>query len=350
MSQDFRHLYNKKVQSYFFFGLLIGMVFLALYLFYQFLAPLIVAGILSILFRPLYSRMRRSTKMPAWLISLILVVLITVIILVPIFLLGTQVYNELRAIDLGAIATGSLVERINGAVNGFASRVAPGYSFDVVEVIGNATNALRQNLGGIFASLAQFGLKLFVFFISLFYLLKDGSAFKHALVKLSPLSDDNDEAIFHRLTQTVNSVVKGTLLIGILQGLVSFIGMTIFGAPSPALLATLVMLAAILPGIGMIAVLAPVVIYMFVSGDTGLAIGLGIWSLASMNAIDHLLGPIFIGKGAKIHPLLILLSVLGGLFIFGPIGFLIGPLIVSFLFALLDIYASDFDEPEKEDA
>jgi predicted PurR-regulated permease PerM len=96
--------------------------------------------------------------------------------------------------------------------------------------------------------------------------------------------------------------------------------------------------AALIPGVGTALVVVPGVLYLFFTGSTGYAIGLLIWGLLAVGLIDNLLGPLVVNRGIKIHPFIILLSVLGGLTFFGLVGFILGPLIIAFLFALLEIY------------
>ena len=94
-------------------------------------------------------------------------------------------------------------------------------------------------------------------------------------------------------------------------------------------------LAALIPGIGTALVLLPAIGYLFFTGSTGMAIGLLVWGFVAVGLIDNFLGPILVNRGVKIHPFLILLSIFGGPSFFGPIGFVLGPLIVALLFALL---------------
>jgi predicted PurR-regulated permease PerM len=84
--------------------------------------------------------------------------------------------------------------------------------------------------------------------------------------------------------------------------------------------------------------LVPGIIYLFISGSVGHAVGLLIWGLLAVGLIDNILGPMLMNKGIDIHPLLILLSVIGGIIFFGAIGFILGPLVFALFFALLDIY------------
>jgi predicted PurR-regulated permease PerM len=168
--------------------------------------------------------------------------------------------------------------------------------------------------------------------------LKDGRRFVKSLIALSPLADKYDQQIFDRMTVAINSVLRGQLFVALIQGFLSGLGFYIFGVPNPALWGTVAAVCALVPGVGTSLVLIPVIAYLFLSGSYLPAFGETIWGAFGVGLIDNLLGPTLVGKGARVHPLFILFSVIGGIVLFGPMGFLLGPLTVSLLYALLDIY------------
>jgi len=137
---------------------------------------------------------------------------------------------------------------------------------------------------------------------------------------------------------SIRSIIGGSIVVAICQGIVSGIGFAIFGIPNPALWGTLAGLAALIPGVGTSLILIPAVVYAFVAGSLFHGIGLGIWGLTAVGLLDNFLSPKLIGGGLKIHPLIVLFSIIGGLTFFGPEGFLLGPLTISLLMALLGIY------------
>ena len=117
------------------------------------------------------------------------------------------------------------------------------------------------------------------------------------------------------------------------------VGIWIFGIPNATLWGSIAAIAALIPSVGTSLVVLPGVLYLFLFGERFAALGLMIWGMTAVGLIDNILGPHLMKRGIAIHPFFILLSVLGGLGLFGPVGFLIGPLILALLFALLDIYA-----------
>ena len=159
------------------------------------------------------------------------------------------------------------------------------------------------------------------------------------LIELSPLNDKEDEGVFDRLELAVNSVIKGNLVIALVQGVLTTIGFMLFGVPNAILWGTVAAVAALIPGIGTGLVFIPAVAFLFFTGANVPAFGLFIWGALGVGLIDNFLGPKLVGSGMKLHPLLVLLSVLGGLMYFSPAGVFLGPLSLSLLFALLSIYA-----------
>jgi len=178
--------------------------------------------------------------------------------------------------------------------------------------------------------------------LAIFYFLKDGEGWKKALLYMSPLSGEANQKILSRLVQTINGVLKGYLLIAFIQGTLMGIGLTIFHVPNSAIWGVVAGIASIIPPFGTAVVSVPAVIFLFFTGHIGLAIGLLIWAIIIVGAGDNILNPYIVGHKINIPPFLILFSVLGGIELIGPVGILIGPLTVSLLYTLIEIYQSEF--------
>jgi predicted PurR-regulated permease PerM len=211
-------------------------------------------------------------------------------------------------------------------------------SLDIAAVLQTMLERLGSHAGGFVAGAADTILKMAVSIIALFYLLKDGREFLYGFIQLSPLSDEEDVQIIHKLKAVSYSLIRGTLVIAILQGFMTGIGFVLFGVPNPVLWGSTAAIGALLPMVGTGVVAVPAVVYLIVTGHYAAAIGLAAWSMLIVGLVDNIIGPKLIGSGARIHPLFILLSVLGGLIMFGVAGFLIGPLLFGLLVALWEIY------------
>jgi predicted PurR-regulated permease PerM len=145
-----------------------------------------------------------------------------------------------------------------------------------------------------------------------------------------------------KVVVAVNGVVKGSFLTALTHGVSATIAFFIFGIPAPVIWGVFTVVAALVPVVGIWVSLGSAIIYLLVTGNTGSAIGLAIWAMVSVTLIDNLVGPRIVGGRAKLHPLLVLLSVLGGIKMFGPLGFLIGPITMAIFVTLVEIYREDF--------
>ncbi|HTK33093.1 MAG TPA: AI-2E family transporter [Candidatus Paceibacterota bacterium] len=339
---------NRKLQLQFLLVLLVGTLILSFFIFKPFLAPLALATVFSVVLQPLYRFISRRLGNKPSIASFVTVALSILCIFIPAAFLGTQVFHEARNLY------GSLAEN-GGGTNALVAIIQhTGYSLDsyfpgaeaasvtfssnVDEYVKQGLSWLVNNLGTALSSASALVIDLSVFIIALYYLLKDGYKLKKAIVVLSPLEDTADERVFSKLQIAVNSVIRGNLIIALIQGCLTAIGFTIFGVPNAFLWGTVASIASLVPGMGTILVLGPAVLYLFLSDHTIAAIGLIIWGTFAVGLIDNLLGPKLMGKGMELHPLYILLSVLGGIAFFGPAGIFLGPLVLNLLFAFIEIY------------
>lgn len=339
---------SQTLRPYFLIIFLVGAAALTVAVFWPFLKPLALAAVFAVVLQGLYKRI--SNALGGWpSIAALLTVIVSVFaILLPLSLIGVLVGNQAHGLYLsieeggGRSAIANLFLQVDGTFGG----VVPGlgeFSRDVsLNIDTYAKEALQwitRHAQDIFSSVSRLLLAFIIFFIALYYLLRDGTRVRQALIELSPLSDREDEGVFDRLELAVNSIIKGSLVIALVQGVLTAVGFSLFGISNAILWGTVAAVAALIPGIGTALVLAPAIVFLFFTGTALQAFGLLIWGILAVGLIDNLLGPKLIGRGMKLHPLLVLLSVLGGLMFFGPIGIFLGPLSVSLLFALLSIYA-----------
>lgn len=315
------------------------------FIFRPFLFSLILAVILAVVFQPLYQRILRITRQRQGLAALITTLLVIIFIMTPLTFLGVQILRESQQLYLFLTENSSkdVVFNIFKDLVDRAQLMFPGakdfsFNFNAEQYLKNGATWLLQNLGAIFSNLAQLLVNSFIFLIAFYYLLKDGQRLRKTIVNLSPLGDTEDETILKKLELAVNSVIRGNLIIAIIQGASTAIGLTIFGVPNPVLWGTMAAITALIPGVGTSLVIIPSIAFLFLSGKIIPMIGLIIWGIVAVGLIDNFLGPRLVGRGMHLHPLLVILSVLGGVALFGPIGFLLGPLAVSLFFAFLDIY------------
>jgi predicted PurR-regulated permease PerM len=349
---------NRKSQLRFLLILLAGALVLAYLIFSPFLAPLALAAVFAVVLQPMYRAILRKFGDRESLAAITAVLIAIVCILVPLIAIGTQILGEAGQL-YSSLAESSGQNSIAAMIQEFGHKFEVAYpssgaffdnlSADVDVYAKRGLEWILAHLGSALSSVSALVLDLFIFFVALYYLLRDGRKLKKELVSLSPLEDTDDEMVFGNLESAVNSVVKGSLTIALIQGVLTAIGFTIFGVPSGVLWGTVAAMAALIPAVGTSLVIIPAIVYLFLSGNVPQAIGLLIWGSLAVGLIDNLLGPKLMGSGMRLHPLLVLLSVLGGIAFFGAIGIFLGPLTLSLLFAFIKIY-SYLAKPAIEEA
>lgn len=334
-----RVMHRTHIQTVFFFALLLGVLSLAFFIFLPFLTTLAVAVTLAVVIYPLHHRILRLVHGREVVASFLSLLCVGLLLLVPLSFIGTQIYLEAQALYLRIAENQDvLTENLTGFLDEHIRRFVPHLSIDLQSYVGQGLSFIVGRLGPLFAGTAQTVLHFFLGAIALYYFLKDGPRFLRSLIDLSPLPDAEDESVLQRLGTAINSIIRGSLIIAIIQGIMTGIGLVIFGVPSPTLWGSMAAIGALIPGVGTAIVLTPAIVFLFLAGKTAAAIGLLIWGIVAVGLIDNFLGPVLVGRGIKIHPLFILFAVIGGLGFFGPVGFLLGPLVLSLLYALLDIY------------
>ena len=216
----------------------------------------------------------------------------------------------------------------------------------ILESVGNAA----QSVGGVLvagasrigAGTAAFLLDLFVMLYAMFFFLRDGRKILERIFYYMPLNHEDEELVLQRFTSVTRATIKGTLVIGVIQGALAGIGFWVAGLDGAAFWGTIMAILSIVPGIGAALIWVPAVIYLFATGQTLPATLLLIWCAAVVGTVDNILRPMLVGKDAKMPDLLILVGTLGGLFLFGPIGFIVGPIVCGLFLTVWDIYGTTF--------
>lgn len=329
------------IENIFFFGLFGFVGYLIWRIVSPFFVALALAAIIAVVWYPIFARIVRvMPRKNKALASLISVFLITVTIFAPLFVLGYLLFVQIAAFYEATTAAGTAqVTNTLGELTNALNQFLPGFSFDVAGYLKQMAGWLVSHFGDIFAGTASTVFMLFIMLIALYYMLKDGSEITQGLVRMSPLQDAEDAHILKRLSISIRSVMLGTLAVALVQGILTAVGFTIFGMEQPILWGSVAAVAALIPGVGTSIVFVSAVVLLLSSHAYGVALGLGIWGVFAVGLIDNLLGPYLMGRGAELHPFMVLMSVLGGVALFGPLGFLLGPVALSLFSVLLELYS-----------
>lgn len=335
---------SKIIERYFFFGLLIGTLILTFIIFQPFWMVLVLGTCFTVVLYPIYAWFTK--KMPDWLASLLTVIIFVIVLCGPLFGIGKVVFNQAQNTYQTVIKgenSGIFLSRIETTVNKY---LPEGVVFNAQEKASTFLAGIGANIGIIFSSTFSAFFSFILVLLVMFYLFKDGAHFRRALIVLSPLSDQDDEKIIKRLSKAINGVIKGYLFIALVQGTLMGIGLWMFGVPNPALWGMVAAVASLLPTIGTSLVSIPAIIYLLAMGENANAIGLLVWAMTLVGTVDNFLSPLIVGSRTNVPSFVILFSVLGGISLLGPVGILIGPLVVSLLYTLISIYRNEYRQTQ----
>lgn len=339
---------NQIVQYVFLFVLLFGAGFMV----FKVMSPFIVALALSVIIvticYPLYEKIKvKSYKQNKSLAAGFTTLLVVVMVVLPLIFISSIFVKELvsfyQALGVGQELS---IEKFVSDIEVRVQNYIPDFELNITQQIKQSAEWLVGNIGAIFAGTLS---TIFVVMISLigsFYFFRDGSEFLNILIKISPLPDTDDKAILERLGRAVRTVATGVLLVSIIQGTLAAIGFTIFGIDRAVLWGAVGAILALIPGFGTLTIMIPGIIYLAMTSSVTAAIGLGVWTLVTVIVVDNIIGPQLMSRGNNLHPFIMLTSVLGGITTFGPIGFIIGPVIVTLFIVLLEVY-NQYIQKEK---
>jgi len=330
---------QQKVQLVFFL-ILLGLSAVMAFLVYRpFLNVIVISLVLAILLYPIYERILKLFKGWSRTAASVVIVLALVFIITPLVFLSLEIFNQSRDVYISLQSNNiNYLQRITETINKPLQAHFPGFSLNILGFIEQTVAWIGNNMTNIVSGTSQLLLGMLLVVITLFFFLKDGKRFLNYLMSLSPLDDKYDLKIFERIGLMITSVVRGVLLIAVVQAVLVGFGFYFFGVPNAILWATVTVVASLIPFIGTALVVFPGVAFLLFQGNLIGAIGLAVWGTLLIGLIDNLFMPVMYGKRVKVHALVILFAVLGGIYAFGPLGFLVGPMMVSFFIAILDIY------------
>ncbi len=318
----------------------------------SFLGVLLLAIVTAALLNPVYRRVTRRLKGHRHVAAIVVCLVLMLAVVVPLFFTAQAVSKE--ALGFYQLTTQQLaqrsllevmqghrdgIERLNDYLALVGVRLTPEKLYDRVATLG-------VQLGGFFyrqgVSMAKGLVRLvfgfFFWLLSVYYLLVDGPAVTAFIQETLPLPRAQQQQLFERFTSMSGSLVIGNGLAGLLQGLAGGIVFSILGLPGPVLWGVVMAVLAFIPIVGISLVYIPASLILLLSGNTSRALLLFVPLAIIATVVEYWLKPALVGRRMQLHILLVFLSLLGGLDAFGPIGLLLGPLILTALVTLLSIF------------
>ncbi|MGC9196816.1 MAG: AI-2E family transporter [Syntrophobacteraceae bacterium] len=340
---------------------LLAVLAASLYLAYLILSPfvhvLILAIILASIFNPIQVYLQRSLSGRKNLAAIIIVLIITFAIAIPVFVFtSTLVTQGLETVNKtnSWLQTGKLNQLIQDPrINVYLAKLHQRFPFLEINKAGIATDllAVSKSLGQfllgkvavVLSNVAELVAQFFVMIFIAFYLVRDGREMAGNIRYYIPLRADQEDRIIDGIRVVAKSVLLGTFLTAVCQGIVGGVALQFLGFPG-LFWGTIMALASLIPIVGCYLVWVPIAIYLAILGEVRAAVFLAIWSVVLLGIIDNFLRPFLMKGKSKMSPFYIFLAILGGVQYFGFKGILYGPLILSFAMIMLFIYGVEYRE------
>ncbi len=325
------------------------------WLLWPFLSVIVLGAVITGVFSPVYKFL--NTKLNSTLSSLLTCILIFFVLFIPILFFVGILANE--AYDLYVTARDAvqsmqirdlmeqsqLIDKANEVLANFNLEITAAQITNFLSEIGRVVGLfLYQQLSSITANVLSFIINFFFMLLIIFYLLIDSKRLASFIVSISPLPDDQDQKLLRKFKDMSGAILIGNGLGGLIQGIIGGVVFWIFGMKSPFLWGVVMGLLAFLPIVGIGAVFIPAAIYLFLAGRIGAGIFFIVFYLLLSGGIEYFFKPKLVGQRVQMHTLLVFLSIIGGLKLFGILGIIYGPLVVTAFLTLADIYESSYQE------
>jgi predicted PurR-regulated permease PerM len=326
-----------------FFGLLFALItVLAVVIIGPFLSYIVLAGILTYTLFPVYRFFNHRTGRSQLASSL--TILITLILMViPSFFLVTELVQQVSGAYTNFQAEN--IDRVADYLSGIT-----GNRINFEEVVNSGLEQIRKSIVGlapdILGSLGGLLIGLFIMFFVMYYGFREGEMFLSRIRQLLPLDPILKDSLFYEVRTVTQAVLYGQVLTSVIQGTLGAIGLLIFGVSNWLFWGAIMVIMAFLPVLGTPIIWVPAAVGKMLDGDTTRGVALLIYGATIVMNIDNFLRPRLVSGRTKVHPVLILIGVLGGLKVFGFIGMLVGPLVLAILVAIIKFYEQAYLSPK----
>jgi len=306
-------------------AILVALIVMAYKIVAQFIPSLFIAAILTIIFYPIFKKINLFVKKRG-ISAAITMLVIFMLITIPLLFMTGPIIRETTALQkaITSFNFDGVSETIKDLTN-----ININLGLYVKEYSSKISGFLINATANIFLSIMSGLLQIFVIAFTMFYLLMQGPKVLKHIKKILPLAKESKNKLFKDVQDTTNGIIFGLVMSGLAQGIAAAVGLWLVGVPNAIFWGLMTTIVAILPAIGASAIWIPSSIYLLSLNRIVPAVLLLLYGAFFISSIENIMKPRWIGKKAKIHPIVILLGLLGGLSIFGLAGILIGPLILS---------------------
>jgi predicted PurR-regulated permease PerM len=342
----------RQIQNAFFLGLVALTTLAFLGLIWDFLQPVFWSTVLATLFQPVYEWWKSHVKGWSSVASVLTVITIIVMVILPLFFVSLAIAQEATSI-YDRIASGEI--RLQAPIE-FIEQMVP-LATEVFERWGldpdnlrqrlsnaavNASRTLATQVWAVGQNAARFAVQFFLMVYLLFFFLRDGGYILQALEYALPLGDDREEALFGKFAEVARATIKGTLVVGIVQGTLGGVIFWLLGIQAAILWGVVMTVLSLLPAVGAALVWAPAAAILILTGSTAKGLVLLVFGTLIIGLADNVLRPLLVGRDTQMPDYLVLVATLGGLTLFGISGFVIGPIIAALFLTVWQMFGQEF--------
>lgn len=341
-----------KLSRYFFVAVLLGTTLLFFFMVRSFLVPVLLATVFCTLFYPFYQRVVRLFRGRRSLAAIACCVLLFLGLVLPIYAVADLVVREaISFYDTAERQVRVAIEQGDAGPLGWFKRLpfVAELGLDQLDwrsALQNIGTSAGTFIAGLIrntsAQTIQVLVVLFITLFTMFYFFRDGEDLWRRLKYLIPMEEHYEDAIAQRFAAVSRATIKGTLLIAIVQGTLAGLVLWICGVGSPILWGVVATLFSIIPLVGAWMVLYPAAAIQLLTGHLWEGIVILVVTMVVIVNVDNLLRPRLVGQEAGLHDLMVFFSTLGGIGLFGAVGFIVGPVVAALFLAVLDIYSTKF--------
>jgi predicted PurR-regulated permease PerM len=338
----------------YFILLFLGSMLMMLRLLWPFTSMLILSYFLSSIAKPVYDFLDR--QMPSSLASLITCALIVLLVFVPLIFfvvaLSSEAYHLLEVTKGTNIAetlstyvqTNAIYIRLDNLLQGYGFQVEMGQITSALSEFGTTAAKFIYTQASIWAgNILNFILNFLMMILIIFFILIEREKLVNFLLHLSPLPNNHDLLLMDKFERIAGAILVGNGICGVIQGIFGGLAFAFLGFSSPILWGCIMGIMAFLPIIGIGAVLGPAALYLIIQGHLIQGLGLAIFYIILSMGVEYLLKPKLVGGQVQMHTILVFLSIIGGLAVFGILGIIYGPLIFTAFLTLSDIYIDNYE-------
>ncbi|MCF8383150.1 MAG: AI-2E family transporter [Chlorobium sp.] len=320
-----------------------------------FLMAIFLAAIFSALFMPLYSRIERLFRGHRSLSSALTMFLLFIMVFLPLTALTGAV--AVQAFNISSSAVPWIQQQLQLQEPSAYNNMLQSFSYyreielyreeilqKAAELAGKAGAFLFNSLSSMTVSAVNDLFLMFVFLYTMFFFLKDGRSLLDKIMYYTPLAEVDQHRLLDRFLSVTRATIKGTMVVGLIQGSLAGFALHLAGIPSALFWGTIMTVLSVVPLIGPPLVWFPAVIYLAATGQYAEATGVFLFCSIIVSQLDNILRPILIGRDTRMHELLIFFSTLGGLGLFGIFGFIVGPIIAALFITVWEMYGEAFSE------